>query len=593
MAESTSHPPLTPTEFEQFRRAAETYREDLVVSLAGLVGLRPVEIARLRPVDLDQYHRGETPCYLLTVHEDDEDTRTAYVPRDVAHDLQKFGNTHSRGPEEAVFDVSARRIQMLVAAVSDRTQTERLQSVSSRDLRQSFAYRLLVEREVHPRIVQAVGGWSSLESLSDFYDAPTEADILEACSGATDRTPTPHGTMASQSPSGSSGTVTSDRGVTRQTDELVACLSELGKQLSTAATHEEVVTAACAALTTCFEGVWFCDENGEPRESAGSSVVPQTAVRDRLDEMDAVETLGSGTGEPTVVDEYPAGHGDSVWEADGLCVVAIESSETVHGFLCVTGEMFDVTSRRVLADVGRRVGRTLVALERKQLLLADTGVELTVQSTASESVLVDVSDSLDCQFELGGVVPVRAASLLHFVTVSGASVGDVLDAVDDTDQVTDARLVRDYGDEALLEFVISGTSLASTVVENGGSVRTLTVSGGTARVTGVFSGHADVRGIVEQFTATFPDSHLYSKREVEEPLQTTTRVDHVVHEGLTEKQRAVLRAAFLSGYFEWPRGSTAEELAASMDITSPTLHNHLRKAQQKLLTAVFSDTSGQ
>ncbi|WP_157837766.1 helix-turn-helix domain-containing protein, partial [Haloferax sp. ATB1] len=40
-----------------------------------------------------------------------------------------------------------------------------------------------------------------------------------------------------------------------------------------------------------------------------------------------------------------------------------------------------------------------------------------------------------------------------------------------------------------------------------------------------------------------------------------------------------------------PRGSTAEDLADSIDISSPTLHQHLRTAQQKLMTAFFDDDS--
>ncbi|SEP05829.1 hypothetical protein SAMN04487948_11265 [Halogranum amylolyticum] len=600
MAASARRAVLTPAEFDQFRHVTETYREDLVVALAGRVGLRPAEIARLRLADLQQYRRDGRPHYLLTVREDDEgETRTAYVPRDVAHDLQKFGNSHDDDPADPVFGVSARRIQMLVSAVSDRTTTDRLQSVSSRELRQSFAYRLLVDQGVDPRIVQAVGGWSSLDRLAAFLDRPTEDDILEACTAAEDRLrgggsrrhrlTNGDGTSSRTSLDGASSSARTapDRAFTRRTDELVTCIEELGERLDDAATRSEVVTAACAALATCFDGVWFCGENGDLRESAGGRTVSSTTVRNTLEGTDVLDVLADGD-ETVVVDEVADDHRSS---DERLCVVAVRSSDALHGYLCVADRTFDAPSRRVLADVGRRVGRTLVAVERKQLLLADTGVELTLQTTARESVLVDASSRLDCRFELEGAVPMSGGSLLHFVTVSDASVGDVLEFVDDTEQVTDARLIRDYGSEALLEFVVSGTALVPTMVETGGSVRTLTVEDGTAHVTGVFSGHADVRGIVEQFTATFSDAQLLSKREIEEPVQTTARVERVVDEELTEKQRAVLRAAFLSGYFEWPRGSTAEELAASMDISSPTLHNHLRKAQQKVLAAVFADAS--
>ncbi|MFC7027627.1 helix-turn-helix domain-containing protein [Halomicroarcula sp. GCM10025710] len=47
---------------------------------------------------------------------------------------------------------------------------------------------------------------------------------------------------------------------------------------------------------------------------------------------------------------------------------------------------------------------------------------------------------------------------------------------------------------------------------------------------------------------------------------------------MTDRQAEILRAAYLAGYYAWPRDTTAEELAESLDISSPTLHQHLRRA---------------
>jgi predicted DNA binding protein len=58
---------------------------------------------------------------------------------------------------------------------------------------------------------------------------------------------------------------------------------------------------------------------------------------------------------------------------------------------------------------------------------------------------------------------------------------------------------------------------------------------------------------------------------------------------LTERQKTVLRTAYLADYFESPRGSTAEEVAASLDITGSTLLHHLRAGQRKLLDAYLED----
>ncbi|WP_010612695.1 helix-turn-helix domain-containing protein, partial [Halococcus hamelinensis] len=122
-------------------------------------------------------------------------------------------------------------------------------------------------------------------------------------------------------------------------------------------------------------------------------------------------------------------------------------------------------------------------------------------------------------------------------------------------------------------------------------VRRLTSEDGEARLVCEVAADTDVRRVVDAFEAAYPGTALLSKRAVELPVGTEAGFRQAVDDRLTEKQRAAVRAAFFAGYYDWPRGSTAEELAASMGISSPTLHSHLRKAQRKLLTA-FLDEDG-
>jgi predicted DNA binding protein len=62
---------------------------------------------------------------------------------------------------------------------------------------------------------------------------------------------------------------------------------------------------------------------------------------------------------------------------------------------------------------------------------------------------------------------------------------------------------------------------------------------------------------------------------------------------LTDRQTEVLEEALDRGYFEWPREITSEELAEELCITRPTLHEHLRKAQSKLLSdALEAESDG-
>lgn len=52
--------------------------------------------------------------------------------------------------------------------------------VSSHDLRRRFAQRLLVDEQLNPRVVMAVGGWDSFQAIEPYLNAPTSSVVNEA-----------------------------------------------------------------------------------------------------------------------------------------------------------------------------------------------------------------------------------------------------------------------------------------------------------------------------------------------------------------------------------------------------------------------------
>lgn len=58
---------------------------------------------------------------------------------------------------------------------------------------------------------------------------------------------------------------------------------------------------------------------------------------------------------------------------------------------------------------------------------------------------------------------------------------------------------------------------------------------------------------------------------------------------LTERQLEVLETAHEMGYYEYPRGANATEVAAALGICPSTLAEHLAAAQTKLLGDVLGD----
>jgi predicted DNA binding protein len=81
------------------------------------------------------------------------------------------------------------------------------------------------------------------------------------------------------------------------------------------------------------------------------------------------------------------------------------------------------------------------------------------------------------------------------------------------------------------------------------------------------------------------------KREEKREIETAQAFRDELRDRLTDRQETVLRTAFLAEYFESPRESTAEEVAAALDITAPTLLHHLRAGQRKLLEEFFQATT--
>jgi predicted DNA binding protein len=58
---------------------------------------------------------------------------------------------------------------------------------------------------------------------------------------------------------------------------------------------------------------------------------------------------------------------------------------------------------------------------------------------------------------------------------------------------------------------------------------------------------------------------------------------------LTGRQREILEVAHEMGYFDYPKGANAGEVAASLDITRSTFSEHLAAAQQKVFDSLVDD----
>lgn len=71
--------------------------------------------------------------------------------------------------------------------------------------------------------------------------------------------------------------------------------------------------------------------------------------------------------------------------------------------------------------------------------------------------------------------------------------------------------------------------------------------------------------------------------------ESSDSIETLLCDRLTERQRQTLRVAYDSGYFAWPRETSAHELADEIDISGPLINEHLRTAQRAICRAMFED----
>jgi predicted DNA binding protein len=255
----------------------------------------------------------------------------------------------------------------------------------------------------------------------------------------------------------------------------------------------------------------------------------------------------------------------------------------------------------VLRELGETVGYAIAAVETRQLLSAEAVVELDLESRDPAAPLVAATAATGGTVEVTALVPQGDGSHLAYVSVPEGDPTTVRDRLATGPDAT-VRTIRGSPDgngdeestessdregETLLEWRLTGDSLLGTLAGEGAHVTEAAGAGSAVSYEVELPTQGDVRSLVDRVHERFPETDVLAKRERNHPIETGDGAGERVLDDLTDRQREALEVAYRAGYFGWPRDSSAEEVADTMDISAATLHGHLRKAQKHLLDDVF------
>ncbi|WP_224447125.1 bacterio-opsin activator domain-containing protein [Haloprofundus salilacus] len=383
-----------------------------------------------------------------------------------------------------------------------------------------------------------------------------------------------------------------------------AVIREVNEALVRASTREEIEREVCSHLASeePYRFAWIGElgydgESAVPRTWASGQGLDDDVTPEEIDSEGAVALDAVRTQEVRVADAA----GDDAFDprvkaAEGglssAAAVPIVYRDANYGALCLyatRSSAFDEDELDVLRELGETIGYAINAVEKRRALVSDAVVELELDVTTPGPFFLRVAAAADVSLSIEGIVTADDDSLSEFVGVDGGAAETVVAAAREAGG--DAVVVTERDDESILRLTSPDDALASVVADLGGVLRSARADGADGKLVVELPAVADVRAAVTALQDRFPNVAVCAQRERERTNSRGVEFRNSLDSALTERQREVLETAFLVDFFEWPRGSTAEEVAEALDVSPPTFHEHLRRSQQKLLTAYFDGVS--
>lgn len=368
-------------------------------------------------------------------------------------------------------------------------------------------------------------------------------------------------------------------------------------------TREEIEATVCERLAASdsYGAAWIGEldirSGTVTSRTAAGAVAPSAGAQDD-DVVSGPAAQAVSDGELQIA---RVGQGaDDAWRARlqevgyrTAAAIPIEHDVTPYGVLTLLTDRpnaFADEERAVIEQLGEVIGHAIAAVERKRALTSEEVVELefTIPDVFS-SVGVPRLSGASVSFDR--TVPVDENLFLEYGTATADGIDGLRAAAASPELPSweSVRVLDDGGEQTRFELRLNDPPVLSIVVDHGGYVAEVNLKDGDYAIQAHLSPSADVRQVVEAIKAAYPSINLVAQRQVTRDRQSPARLGEGFHEAITERQRTAVETAFHAGFFEWPRESSGEDIAASLDVCPSTFHQHLRAAERELMSLVVAN----
>ena len=394
-----------------------------------------------------------------------------------------------------------------------------------------------------------------------------------------------------------------------RTDELTVAtqfndlVTELIELMLRTPHREEIERAVCEGLadSALYDAAWIAAVDGE---TDGIDILTRRVDTEPFTETDPAAFVGSPfaealvreaseTGVPAVSrrqfdaaepTDDPSAAADAVDETLAAAVpIAVGSRR--FGMLAVAGtddRGFGESVRDGLRLLGEVLGFAFVLEATRATLIANDAIELEFAVTER---FAELSAALDCQCLYAGSTPTDDGGRIYRIRIRGADCREVVELLESNPGVADCQRLDDHDNGCLLGVTVDDPA-PEILADAGVNLRSLVAEGGESRLVVEAPEDIDIADLRSRLADRYGSVRLVSKQHGRRARSVDSVGDDLA-ERLTDKQLTVLETAAELGYYDWPRETTAEEVAAEIGIASSTLHQHLRAAEGKLVAAFF------
>lgn len=246
---------------------------------------------------------------------------------------------------------------------------------------------------------------------------------------------------------------------------------------------------------------------------------------------------------------------------------------------------FDEHERTILERFADVVAFAIHAADLETSRAGDTRAEVDLSLEAEGYYLVDLirEGTVEGPIRALETVPREDDEVLQYVTITAdRSAAAAKAALETHPAVTDALRIPGT-DPARFQVIADGPVPEAVLAEPGVLVTETTVSSAGVALSFEAAVTQDLEVLTDRLAETFGRTTVELMLTHEEGPDGWP--DRFRRAELTDKQATALRAAYHHGYFDQPRGHSAEEIAETLGVSHARFLEHLHRAQQKLLAA--------